>query len=195
VEPFQFGALAALALGAAAFAAESSSRQKLLWIACAFAAGLYFTRGAARIGPEFSGGLVLLFSALGLSHWRRWGSLSPLAAGLSAALLARGLESELGIPGIYWPAAAAAILVLGTAWTAIGNPRFATVWLRKEALAGVGALALVVGAAPGVSSGWSTALTLSAKGAETAVTIPQWVWILAGVSLTVGALQALWKYR
>lgn len=195
MEPVQFGALAALAFGAAAFAAESSSKRHLLWITGALAAGLYFTRGRVRISPEFAGGLVLVFSAVGLSHWRRWTSLAPVAAGLSGALLARALEAELAAPGVYWAAAAAALLVLGAAGAAVANPRFAPVWLRKEALAGVGALALVVGAAPEISAGWATALTLSAKGAGTAVAIPQWVLILAAASLIVGALSALWKYR
>lgn len=129
-------------------------------------------------------------SRLGRERARR--ALALMGAGFLAAQAGVFLRSQ-GAPAL--PAfVAAAALPVAAVWLAAFHSHFAPRRLRDEALLFLVASGLCVAAAPGVITGWASAMALNASARGQAdISIPGWVLAAVGVATLAGAVSRLWR--
>jgi len=145
------------ALAASVFATAARDRYGALALAAGFLVGSAWLRP----DPGWAGALVA--ATAGLLLFRPGGSAAalgvPLVAGTAAGLWSRVL-SGYGLP-LWFACLLAAGVVAFAAVSAAREPRFAARSVREDALAALGVLGLVVGAAPGVAGGWRVAQAMN----------------------------------
>ena len=135
-------------------------------------------------------------AVLGIAGLARPGYVTLVAAG--GGVLAGIWMAMLRVEGLPLPAAAltAAGLPALAALLARRRPDFAPAPLGEEALLVVLLLGIGVAAAPGVVSGWQSAVTLNLQQKEVASqAVPAWTLLLTLGAATVGGLYTVWIRR
>lgn len=116
-----------------------------------------------------------------------------LAAGVCAAL-AVAVQVQQGAPAAI--SLLLMVLLTGSAVWLASRGAFAPLRMREQALTGIILAAPVIGALPGVMSGWQSAVTINlAATARNVGNFPAWVWQFAVAMLALGVLRELWVRR
>lgn len=122
---------------------------------------------------------------------------SPVFAALAASActaLAAIAQMQQGAP-----VAVSAMLSLVVAGIAMGLAKrgdFAPARMREQALTGLVLAAPVIGALPGVMSGWQSAVTINlAANVRPVERFPDWVWQFVVAMLALGVLRQMWVRR
>lgn len=88
------------------------------------------------------------------------------------------------------------LLLAGSAVWFASRAAFAPSRMREQALTGIVLAAPVIGALPGVLSGWQSAVTINLpEAARDSAAFPSWVWQFVLVMLALGVLRELWVRR
>ncbi len=118
----------------------------------------------------------------------------PLLAASLCAALASVVQMQQGAPVF-----ASTVLVVGPAGLALwfaSHAGFAPSRMREQALTGLVLAAPVIGALPGVMSGWQSAVTINlAANVRPVERFPDWVWQFVVAMLALGVLRQLWVRR
>lgn len=190
--------------------------QTALWIFCEFASltlvAAVATHAARAVWPALLAGgalaaLVLAaaapdpaWCALPVGAVALWPLLSrphprwlALAAGACAAI-STAVHCRAGLPVL--PAAVLALAPLSACWQlARARPQYADPQLREQAFGGLTCGAPLLAAAPTLASGWSSATALNRTPVDTALAMPPWTWLLAGLALGLGLFYGWWTNR
>jgi len=158
-------------------------------------------------------GWLVMASAL-LLPWTPSGSEAAVVAGCACAwqllrpgspafgALAAGACTALAVlvqvqQGAPLPASiGVALALVGGTLKLASEERFAPPRMREQALTGLVLAAPVLGALPGVLSGWQSAVTINlAVESRGLASVPPWVWEFGAAMLVLGVLRELWVRR
>ncbi len=114
--------------------------------------------------------------------------LAGICSGLAATLhVNEGLS--------FLPAVLLSVPVPLAAMLFAKRAEFAAPLVRQQALLGLAFLGPCLAAAPGIISGWRSAVALNRIEETAGNAIPSWTWQFAALALALGLLRSLWKHR
>lgn len=117
-------------------------------------------------------------------------TFASVAAGACAAL-GTMVQVQQGAPATA--ATIVAMVIVGSALRLGPRSGFAPSRMREQALTGLVLAAPVIGALPGVMSGWESAVTINlAANARAVERFPDWVWQFVVAMLALGVLRQFW---
>lgn len=172
-------------------------RRSLLALAVGSAAAVLLSY--IGLPPDPAGIAAVVIGVVSVHLWTRFSALA-LPTGLAVLSVSlHGLLLDQGLPGVA--VAIAALLVPGTLlWTTHKHPGLANPALHLEAMVLILVLAVVLGAAPAVVTGWHSAIALNASMTSTApassdLQPSSWLIPICLAPLLFGALYSLWGRR
>lgn len=116
-----------------------------------------------------------------------------VAAGVCAALAVL-VQVQMGAP--LPVSIILGLALVGGTFKFAAAERFAPPRMREQALTGLVLAAPVLGALPGVLSGWQSAVTINlAVESRGLASVPPWVWEFGAAMLVLGVLRELWVRR
>ena len=184
-------------LGSTVLATAATSRSAAGALAAGFLAAAAVVRIERLPDTPWLGGMLAAAALLELlrkpaSGWRK--HVSAACAGGFAGVCVPLFRAE-GLPLAAALVLAAAPAVASSAFAA-RNPGYAPRRLKEEALLVILGLGVLAAAAPAISAGWASAVTLNAGVKSTAPgSVPQWVIVLGAAALFCGGVTSLWRHR
>jgi len=162
------------------------------WALAVFVAVLASTSGFLLPWvPSAGEGAAVVGCACGWQLLRPGPRRQPLFAAGVCAALAAAVQWQQGAPPVV--AVLLALLLVGSAIRSASRGTFAPPRMREQALTGLVLAAPVIGALPGVMSGWRSAVTINlVANARAAERFPDWVWQFVVAMVALGVLRQIW---
>lgn len=167
-------------------------RRYMLGLVVGVGGGVLLGRFGLQADPSGIAGVVIC--AVGVHLWTRFSALAPpvglgvLAVGFHGLLLGQGLPAVAAI--------VTTLLALGALlWMAHRHPDLATPASHLEAMLLLLVLAVFVGAAPAVVSGWHAATALNVSATPNAAGADLLLIPICLAPLVLGALYSMWGRR